>query len=90
VRPGVISFGNAILRASSTPSKVQFQTGRLTEPAVDLGGVAIIHASRRLAFRYEAGDTLVDYRPRSISVSGTQAGRMVSTFVFGLALVVDF
>lgn len=63
-RPGIVSFGSAILHASPTPSGVEFQMGRLTEPAIDLGGVVMVHASRRLAFRYDAGDMLVVYRSR--------------------------
>jgi hypothetical protein len=90
VRPGIVSFGDAILHSFSTPSGVQLQTGRLTEPAIDVGGVVIVHASRRLGFRYEAGDTLIDYRPRFISASESHAGHMVNTLAFGLAFVVDF
>ncbi len=89
-RPGVVSFGSTILHASSTPSGVQIQMGRLTEPAIDLGGIVIIHAGRRVAFRYEAGDTLIDYRPRRIGTTELQASRVVSTFAFGMAAVFKF
>jgi hypothetical protein len=90
VRPGVVSFGDAILHAFPTPAGVQFQTGRLTEPAIDVGGIVIVHASRRLGFRYEAGDTLIDYRPRFISVSEPRVSHMVSTLAFGFGFVVAF
>jgi hypothetical protein len=49
-----------------------------------------VHASRRPGFRYEAGDTLIDYRPRFISVSEPRVSHMVSTLAFGLGFVVAF
>jgi hypothetical protein len=90
VRPGVVSFGDSILHVLSSPSGVQFQTGRLTEPAFDVGGILIVHASRRLAFRYEAGDLIIDYRPRAISASELQSSHLANAFAFGVGFVVDF
>ena len=55
---GVVSFGKAILHVESNNSALQFETGRLTEPALDLGGIVMLRISKRLAVRYDVGDTL--------------------------------
>jgi hypothetical protein len=39
LRPGFVSFGSAILKVSPPPV-FQFFSGRLTEPALDVGGIA--------------------------------------------------
>ncbi len=60
VRPGFASFGNVILQVTPPPA-FSFQLGRLTEPALDAGGIVMITISRRFAVRYDVGDTLIFY-----------------------------
>src|SRR5207237_394923 len=54
------SFGNVILQVTPPPA-FSFQLGRLTEPALDAGGIVMITISRRFAVRYDVGDTLIFY-----------------------------
>ena len=78
VRPGFISFGNT-LRAETinfapgpTLPIVSFRFGRLTERALDLGGVMEYYPARHWALRWDMGDTLL-FRERgtpSITIIG--------------------
>ena len=63
VRPGFASFGNVILQVTPPPA-FSFQLGRLTEPALDAGGIVMITISRRFAVRYDVGDTLIFYEAK--------------------------
>ena len=77
VRPGVISFSNTIQGITINPTppfSFSIQTGRLTEPALDLGTVIEFYPSRHWAWRTDIGDTMVFYRGSSflgIRVPGT-------------------
>ena len=77
VRPGVISFSNTIQGITINPTppfSFSIQTGRLTEPALDLGTVIEVYPSKHWAWRTDIGDTMVFYRGFSflvIRVPGT-------------------
>ena len=68
VRPGVISFSNTIQGITINPTvpfSISIQTGRLTEPALDLGTVIEFYPARHWAWRTDIGDTMVFYRSSS-------------------------
>ena len=77
VRPGVISFSNTIQGITVNPTlpfSFSVQTGRLTEPALDIGGVIEFYPSRHWAWRTDIGDTAIFYQSSSflgIRVPGT-------------------
>lgn len=84
VRPGVISFSNTvqgIIVNPTLPFSFSIQTGRLTEPALDLGTVIEFYPAKHWAWRTDIGDTMVFYR--SSSFSGIQIpGSTKSNFQF--------
>jgi hypothetical protein len=68
VRPGFLTFENALREETIlfTPGPIfpigsisSLRFGRLTQPALDLGGVAEYYPARHWAFRWDLGDTLV-------------------------------
>ena len=68
VRPGFLTFDNALREETIlvTPGPLfpigfypSLRFGRLTQPALDLGGVAEYYPARHWAFRWDMGDTLV-------------------------------
>ena len=67
-RPGVVSFSKGDNKFVATGTggffPFQFQQKRLTNPAVDLGGILEFYPSKRLVTRFEGGDTLIHYRER--------------------------
>lgn len=70
VRPGVISFSNTvqgIIVDPTLPFSFSVQTGRLTEPALDLGTVIEFYPAKHWAWRTDIGDTMVFYRSSSFS-----------------------
>jgi hypothetical protein len=70
VRPGMISFSNTvqgIIVNPTLPFSFSIQTGRLTEPALDLGTVIEFYPARHWAWRTDIGDTMVFYRSSSFS-----------------------
>lgn len=61
VRPGFISVDD-VLRSSTinlSSSASFFRFGRLTQPALDLGGVVEYYPAKHWAFRWDLGDTLL-------------------------------
>ncbi len=64
-RPGFISAGNTLLQTTTVLDSFGFSLtstqrfGRLTERALDVGGVFEYYPSRRWAVRFDAGDTLI-------------------------------
>ncbi len=65
VRPGFITFSNTVQGITfnpTVPSAFTIETGRLTEPALDLGTVIEIYTSRHWAWRTDIGDTMIFYR----------------------------
>jgi hypothetical protein len=61
-RPGFVSFGRAILnRDARVTNAFNFQYGRLTHFAFDLGGVVELYPSRRTVVRFDIGDTIIRY-----------------------------
>jgi len=90
IRPGVVSFGGAILRVTPSPT-FGFQLGRLTEPSLDAGGIVTVAVSRRLAVRYEAGDTVIFYGSRVLIAGAAPIpGRATNNFQFGIAFLFRF
>ena len=66
-RPGVVSFSNGDSRyvtAGGTVFLPQFEKNRLTNFALDAGGVLEFYPSKRIVTRFEAGDTMIHYRQR--------------------------
>jgi hypothetical protein len=64
-RPGFITFSNTFQGINfnpTVPSAFTIETGRLTEPALDLGTVIEIYPSRHWAWRTDLGDTMIFYR----------------------------
>lgn len=92
VRPGVISFFNTVQGVTINPTvpfSFSVQTGRLTEPALDLGTVVEFYPARHWAWRTDIGDTMVFYRESSflgIRVPGTTR----SNFQFNTGLQYRF
>ena len=73
-RPGVVSFSQGdrsfINTGSGSSFPFEFQRNRLTNFAVDLGGILEFYPTKRLVTRFEAGDTLIHYRERRINFLG--------------------
>jgi hypothetical protein len=91
IKPGLASFGGAVLHESSNISNPQLELGRLTEPLIDLGGVLEVNISRKLAVRYDAGDTLIYYGRRIIDPAQPSTPvRLVSSLQVGAAFVFRF
>ena len=92
VRPGVISFSNTLQGITlnpTVPSSFSIQTGRLTEPALDIGGVIEFYPSRHWAWRTDIGDTAIFYR--SFSFVGIRIpGVSKSNFQFNTGLQYRF
>lgn len=92
VRPGVISFSNTVQGITINPTppfSFSIQTGRLTEPALDLGGVIEFYPSKHWAWRTDIGDTAIFYQSSSflgIRVPGTSK----SNFQFNTGLQYRF
>jgi len=64
-RPGFITFSNTFQGINFNPAApfaFTIETGRLTEPALDLGTVIEIYPSRHWAWRTDLGDTMIFYR----------------------------
>jgi len=90
IRPGVVSFGGAIIKVTPSPT-FGFQLGRLTEPSLDAGGIVTVAVSRRLAVRYEAGDTVIFYGSRVLIAGAAPIpGRATNNFQFGIAFLFRF
>jgi len=68
-----------------------FATGRLTEKCLDFGGVAELYFSRRIALRYDFGDTVVFHAKRSIFAgSSVSPGFTAHDFQFSSGIVFRF
>jgi hypothetical protein len=83
-RPGFITFSNTFQGINfnpTVPSAFTIETGRLTEPALDLGTVIEIYPSRHWAWRTDLGDTMIFYR--SVAFFGiTLPGSTQNNFQF--------
>jgi hypothetical protein len=92
VRPGLISFSNAIQNATfslSTPPFLSIQTGRRTRPALDLGAVIEFYPAKHWAWRSDLGDTMIFYD--STNFLGIRIpGEKRNTFQFGTGLEYRF
>lgn len=92
VRPGVISFSNTIQGITLNPTlpfPISIQTGRLTEPALDLGTVIEFYPARHWAWRTDIGDTMIFYH--SASFLGIRIpGSTRSNFQFNTGLQYRF
>lgn len=92
VRPGVISFSNTIQGVTISPTvpfSISIQTGRLTEPALDLGTVVEFYPARHWAWRTDIGDTMVFYRESSF-LGIRLPGSTKSNFQFNTGLQYRF
>lgn len=62
VRPGFITIDNMLRSATinlTSPFTFNNRFGRLTQPALDLGGVVEYYPAKHWAFRWDLGDTLL-------------------------------
>lgn len=92
VRPGVISFSDTIQGITINPNlpfSFSVKTGRLTEPALDLGTVVEFYPARHWAWRTDIGDTMVFYRSSSFLVIRVP-GTTKSNFQFNTGLQYRF
>ena len=92
VRPGVISFPNAIQGVTLNPTlpfSFSIQTRRLTEPALDLGTVIEFYPARHLAWRTDLGNTIIFYRDHSF-LGITLPGTKQSNFQFSTGMQYRF
>jgi hypothetical protein len=68
-RPGLVSFSKGDGKYEPTggggPFPFQFVQHRLTNFALDVGGVIEFYPSKHIVTRFEAGDTLIWYRRRN-------------------------
>lgn len=76
-RPGFLSFSRAIVGPNDarqiivTPQGFNFQFGRLTHFATDIGGAVEFYPSRRTILRFDVGDTVVRYGKQTfIDING--------------------
>jgi hypothetical protein len=90
VRPGFFSFGDALLDIRALGPPVQLETGRLTVPALDSGGVLEIYPSRRWTFRFDLGNTSLFYRERSMTLGGSVPGQTRNSFQFSSGVLFRF
>jgi hypothetical protein len=89
-RPGFASFGSVILNITPPPA-FRFQFGRLTEPALDAGGIVIVTISRRFAVRYDMGDTLIFYEGKVLSPGQPQTpSRTTNNLQFATSFLFRF
>jgi len=67
-RPGFVSFSRGDSKYVATGAggifPFQFSQKRLTNFALDVGGVLEFYPSKRIVTRFEAGDTMITYRRR--------------------------
>lgn len=68
-RPGFVRFNRfpTIFRIIRSPSTIEVDvtdSGPANFFALDVGGVAEVYASRRIAIRFDIGDTIIHYRQR--------------------------
>ncbi len=72
-RPGFISFSQGkqelfpLANSSSQFPIFDVRRSRLTSFAIDVGGVLEFYPSRHIVTRFEAGDTIIRYRERTIN-----------------------
>lgn len=68
-RPGLISFSEgASDEVQISPTVFIFDRRRSTNFAFDLGGVIEFYPAKRIITRFDAGDTLIHYGPRTIHI----------------------
>ncbi|MBZ5505067.1 MAG: hypothetical protein LAO78_06240 [Acidobacteriia bacterium] len=92
VRPGVISFSNTVQGITfnpTVPSAFTIETGRLTEPALDLGTVIEFYPARHWAWRTDLGNTMIFYRSSSF-LGVTLPGTTHSNFQFSTGIQYRF
>ncbi len=73
VRPGTILFSRALDSESITATGISLNTSKFADLAFDTGGVIEIYPSSHLLLRAEAGDNLMIYRAKSLSLNGTSS-----------------
>src|SRR6266536_1915719 len=68
-RPGLVSFSkgafNLVPIGGGGPFPFRVETNRLTNFALDVGGVLEFYPSRRIVTRFDFGDTMVRFRQRT-------------------------
>ena len=73
-RPGVVSFSQGDSKWFDTGAggafPFEFRRDRLTNFAIDVGGILEFYPTRRITTRFEAGDTLIHYGRRQNNFIG--------------------
>ncbi|HXD31228.1 MAG TPA: hypothetical protein VN643_08930 [Pyrinomonadaceae bacterium] len=73
-RPGLVSFSRGDSGYQTTggggPFPFQFVRNRLTNFAMDVGGVLEFYPSKRIVTRFDGGDTIIRYRSRTTNFVG--------------------
>ena len=86
VRPGVVSFSRGEFSAVLTPggpAPFAFEANRVTSFATDIGGVLEFYPTRRIVTRFDAGDTTIYFRRRTINgVTLDQISQQITLFPF--------
>ena len=70
-RPGVVSFSEGAFNVVDNPASpafpIVFEFNRLTTFATDVGGVIEFYPSKRIVTRFDAGDTIMHFRKRTVN-----------------------
>ncbi len=88
VRPGFVSYSNAILGGNSAAG-APLQTGRFTNPAIDAGAVFEYYPVAHWTLRFDAGDTVVFFQNNIIGSDGKPLKR-TDNFQPGLSVMYTF
>jgi hypothetical protein len=81
VRPGFLYFSRdpfGVGSAGSTPLSTRWASS--LERSIDLGGVVEYYTARGLIVRFDLGDTIVNYEPRTVVTSSLQPPRGAGGF----------
>lgn len=86
VRPGFVSFANALRQETISlgpPASGSIRFARLTERAIDFGGVIEYYPAKHWALRYDFGDTVIFGEAAQISFIGSLPGTSFATSIPG-------
>lgn len=85
-RPGLVSFSrgkfNVVPAAGPVSFPFSFENSRLTNFAVDAGGVVEFYPSSRIVTRFDAGDTIIHFNRRTFNVLVSDVNNNISIFPF--------
>lgn len=84
LRPGVVSYGAAIVAGPPQLPGNRFVIGRKTYNALNYGGLALIRLSRHTGLRLELSDTFIFGQPAALGAppAGTHNPQVGTSYVF--------